>query len=77
MSYLIDNKQIDIMKEDWKYLVILDAARYDYFKEIYKEILGDVGCLKKAESSSLDTVRWQKETLKNCEDIVYINTIII
>jgi len=76
MNYIINDKQIDILKEDWKYLVIVDGARYDYFKEVYKEILGIKGNLKKAKCTSLGTPRWMKETFENkdCKDIIILTT---
>jgi len=76
MNYEIGYKKFDILKEDWKYLAILDGCRYDYFKEVYKEILGEVGYLQKARCSSLDTIQWQKDTFKNCKDVIYLNTTI-
>jgi len=76
MNYIINNKRIDILKQDWKYFALIDGTRYDYFKEVYKEILGDKGYLLKAKCTSLGTPRWQKETFKNCEDIIYLNTTI-
>ena len=33
---------IDVMKEDWDNLIILDACRYDYFKEKQKNIRGEL-----------------------------------
>ena len=75
MNYVIEGKQVDILKEDWKYLALLDGCRYDYFKELHMEIL-DRGNLKKAECTSLGTPRWMKETFegKDCKDIIILTT---
>jgi len=76
MSYLIDGKEIDLIGSDWKYLAILDAARYDYFKEVWiKMKLG--GTLKLAKSNTLSTPAWiQNFKDKDCKDIIYFNTVI-
>lgn len=41
---------------DWDLLIILDACRYDYFREIYSEYLE--GDLKKAISPASNTMEW-------------------
>ncbi len=45
-----------IHKGDWDIIIILDACRYDYFKEEYKNFLS--GELKKAHSPGSNTYTW-------------------
>lgn len=47
---------VRVMDEDWDYLVVLDACRYDYFKEI----CNISGKLKKKFSGGTHTVPWIK-----------------
>ena len=77
MSYLIEGKETDLVDSAWKYLAILDAARYDYFKEVYNSHINKVGTLKMAESNTLSTPDWlQNFKDKDCKDIIYLNTVI-
>ncbi len=71
--YKVDgNGKIRLMDEDWDYLVILDACRYDYFEKIYDEYL--TGKIHSAVSCASDTREWMKKTFKNKhDDIIYIS----
>ncbi|KXB06000.1 hypothetical protein AKJ51_04350 [candidate division MSBL1 archaeon SCGC-AAA382A20] len=61
-----------IEKKDWDCLIILDACRYDYFKEVYTDYLK--GELRKVLSAGSNTTEWKKNTFdKKQEDIVYIS----
>ena len=72
-NYKIDNEYIDIKDEDWKFLVILDACRYDFFEEVYKEFFNDV-VLKKAISPARHTLEWLCKTFDNYyDDTIYIS----
>ena len=74
-SYKIDEKNIDLANEDWQFLVVLDACRYDYFKEVYKDVLGDVGKLEKAISPASWTMEWlNKQFPEYYEDIIYVSS---
>ena len=53
--YEVDGKQTDILKEDWDFLIILDACRYDYFKGGYNKYIKE-GNLKKAVSPGIHTM---------------------
>jgi len=76
VSYVIEGKTIDLIDSDWKYLALLDAARYDYFREVYKSYVRE-GTLKRAESDTLSTPAWlQNFKDKDCKDIVYLNTVV-
>jgi len=74
--YRVDKEKIDIINHDWRILVILDACRYDVFREVYREIFGkSYGSLKKAISPATWTVEWLNKVFDNryCEDIIYIS----
>jgi hypothetical protein len=61
-----------IMEEDWDYLIILDACRYDYFSKLYKRYFS--GDLKKVISSGSNTLEWAKKTFHDkLNDVVYIS----
>jgi len=51
-----------VMDEEWDFLIILDACRYDYFKEIYKNYL-DGGNSMKAISPAIETIEWCQKKL--------------
>ncbi|MEA2071596.1 MAG: hypothetical protein U9O98_09945 [Asgard group archaeon] len=73
-EYLVDGNGIDIMEEPWKVLVILDACRYDFFKEIYKDFFPEPN-LELVISPSTSTMEWLLSVFGNefFEDIVYIS----
>lgn len=57
-----------IWSTDWKYLIVLDACRYDYFQKVYKEYIS--GNLEKVYSYSV----WAERVLKSKHnDIVYVS----
>jgi len=59
-----------VMTEDWKYLIILDACRYDYFKKVN----WISGCLEKRRSSGCATREWlHKNFTEKYKDVVYIS----
>jgi len=61
------------LKEDWDFLIILDACRYDYFKRVYKKYI-DRGNLKKAISPTTRTMAWLNKVFPGFyDDIVYIS----
>jgi len=56
-------KYQNVMEEDWDYLLILDACRYDYFKELYEGYLE--GELEKRNSGASSTLEWLSKTFDN------------
>lgn len=63
-----------VMEEEWDYLIILDACRYDFFESIYKEFFG-YDNLEKAISPAIETIEWAEKSFKDFyEDIIYIST---
>jgi len=51
-----------INKQEWDFLIVLDACRYDYFAKMYQEFF--LGELKKVISSGIDTLSWLKHTFR-------------
>lgn len=63
---------MDIMEEDWDYLIILDACRYDYFREAHEKYLD--GDLKKFVSPATGTKEWCEKVFQSkYEDVVYVS----
>lgn len=61
-----------IYKQDWNYLIILDACRYDYFSNFYKDYFE--GTLLKVESKGNNTRDWFKNTFDKFLPVVYYST---
>jgi len=64
-------ERLDVLDRKWDVLIVLDACRYDTFKEVgFKR-----GSLKKEQSIGSWTEMWLKKTFidNNYEDIVYIS----
>lgn len=58
-----DIKKQKILDGDWDYLIILDACRYDYFKQLYKNYDNlKEGDLEKRESRGSCTAEWLYKT---------------
>lgn len=68
-KFLKDGKRV--LKEEWDYLIVLDACRYDLFKEVNHL----PGKLEEAYSVGSHTVEWLKNNFagKKADDIVYIS----
>ncbi len=64
-------KTQDIKETDWDILIILDACRYDYFKEIHKNYLK--GKLSQRRSKGSNTGEWLKNTFTKKYDLTYIS----
>lgn len=62
---------IKVLNQDWDYLIVLDACRYDYFVKCNKI----EGTLYKVNSCGSCTEEWIYNNFSNeyCDDIVYIN----
>ena len=61
----------DIHESEWDYLIVLDACRYDYFKENYNDFLE--GKLKKVESRGSATPEWLWNTFNSRYNYNYIS----
>jgi len=66
-------KTANIMQEEWDYLIILDACRYDYFEQVWRKYLD--GVLEKRISVGSGTKEWRnKSFVKRYDDVIYIST---
>lgn len=58
---------VKVMEEDWDYLIVLDACRYDIFKEVVDEQANYI------ISGGTNTDAWMKWNFRRkCEDVIYI-----
>ena len=66
------NQYFQVMEEDWDYLVVLDACRFDFFSDLYSRFFK--GELKKQISLGSSTIDWCKNTFSEYyDDVVYIS----
>ena len=65
------NQQKLIERENWDYLIILDACRFDYFIDEYPSFLD--GKLFKAVSPASCTIEWSKKVWTGKYDLTYIS----
>lgn len=69
--------RIKIMEEEWDYLIILDACRFDYFEQIWKKYFkGELkGELTKKISVGSSTREWRDNSFKKYyDDVIYISS---
>lgn len=67
---LLPHKGVKVVEEDWDYLIILDACRYDSFKKLNTI----PGKLEKKISLGSSTLEWLKKNFDEYyDDIVYIS----
>jgi hypothetical protein len=71
-DYIVDGKEKNLLDEDWKVLIVLDACRYDYFEKTYQKYFTN-GQLKKAVSPATSTVEWLSKTFNDSYDLTYIS----
>jgi len=73
--YKVDGENRNLVEEDWDFLIILDACRFDFFKELYMKKYKHIGGnLKKAISPVTFTTDWLDKNFKGFyDDIVYIS----
>ena len=65
-------KIIKVMEENWDYLIVLDACRYDYFSNMYQNYF--LGELEKGISLGSSTSEWLERSFPNYySDIIYIS----
>lgn len=60
-----------IHKTDWELLIILDACRFDYFKENYQDYIN--GKLTKAHSEGIDTFEFLRKCFPDYYDLTYVS----
>lgn len=75
----IDDVTTSLLDEEWDVLIILDACRYDIFKQVYEKQQRNPGQLKKAKTFSKGTKEWMQNNFvdQDCSDIVYIDPIVM
>ena len=65
-------RQLNIIDEEWDYLIILDACRFDYFESMYANYIK--GDLSKQISAGTCTSQWRDLNFPDFyDDIVYIS----
>jgi hypothetical protein len=65
-------KILKIMEEEWDYLIILDACRYDYFAALWKNYFD--GVLEKRASLGSWTLEWCLKSFKSYyPDVIYVS----
>ena len=70
--YKVEGEAKNLLEENWDVLIILDACRYDYFKDLYGNYLD--GNVKKAISPATTTMDWLNKVFPDFyDDIVYIS----
>ena len=62
---------LGLMEEEWDVAIILDACRYDTFKEVYRKYLPK-GKLEKRIGAN-ETLDWLKKNFNDYHDVVYIS----
>lgn len=65
-------ERVDIMREDWDTMIVLDACRYDYFEKVHGDYLS--GTLKKMISPASTTTEWCNVVFQDkYDDVVYVS----
>ena len=65
-------EKVNIMREQWDYLIVLDACRFDYFEKIYKNYMD--GTLSKKISVGSTTSEWRDRSFPDrYDDTIYIS----
>ncbi|PTD94344.1 hypothetical protein C9439_03360 [archaeon SCG-AAA382B04] len=62
----------NIFEESWDILIILDACRFDFFREIYQDYFS--GELEKRKSRGSNTGEWLTKTFTDKYDLTYISS---
>ncbi len=62
-------KEQNLVEENWDYLIVLDACRFDFFEEVYEDYLN--GKLKKRKSKGSSTLEWLAKSFPEQYNINY------
>lgn len=65
-------KDQDVLEEDWDYLIVLDACRYDFFEKVYTDYLE--GDLERRKSVASSTPEWASKVFTGEHDITYFSS---
>lgn len=60
------------LEDDWDYLIVLDACRYDFFERVYEDYLK--GNLEKRRSAASSTPEWASKTFTGEHDLTYFSS---
>ena len=64
----------NVMADDWKYLIVLDACRFDSFRKLFSRFL--TGDLEPRNAGAIWTLEWlQKNFTDYYEDVAYISSV--
>lgn len=74
-GYIVDGKEIKLIRADWEILVMLDGCRYDLFKKNLPVELKKYE-LKKAISNAHGTFEWLEKNFNQKTDIIYLSPLI-
>lgn len=67
-------KRTNVMQEEWDYLIVLDACRYDYFERVWRKFFLQ-GRLEKIFSVGSGTVEWRDNSFTEFyEDVVFVSS---
>jgi hypothetical protein len=72
MTTATGTKPQNLLDEEWDYLLVLDACRYDFFEEVYGDYLS--GTLEKRRSRGSSTPEWAMRTFPDSHDITYFSS---
>ena len=62
-----------VMQEQWDYLIVLDACRYDYFERVWRDYF-ETGRLSRRSSIGTATVEWRDKSFTGFyDDVVYVS----
>ncbi|WP_313691431.1 hypothetical protein [Halorarum halobium] len=61
----------NVVEEEWDYLIVLDACRYDFFEELHGEYFD--GRLEKRRSPGSATPEWAAKTFTGTADLTYLS----
>lgn len=65
-------EEIYPMEQDWDYLLVLDACRYDYFEKVYDDYFE--GDLRRVRSPGSETSEWCRNVFtEKYDDVVYVS----
>lgn len=70
---MMKTRTINLMEENWDYLIVLDACRYDYFRDMYQDYFS--GMLESRLSVGSCTLEWCiKSFTKMYSDVIFISS---
>lgn len=65
-------KDQNVLEEDWDYLIVLDACRFDTFEKVYQDYFK--GNLEKRKSVASSTPEWASKVFEGEHEITYFSS---